>query len=261
MSQFLRVDFFVAALCLLVSQAGCAQVMNRELSPPAEGEKISIIFKVSKNLVADTMRVMYRSEKCSASRLDVNEEPFRVEGYRAIEVTPKQSGNSGFYVANLDKDGGGACRWKISNVTFGVRYQTSERLGVDAESVSGGGVIVVFDENAPQEVSMYGMKDVSKDLIIKKNYYPWISESFLVRREKMIRPFTDGDLFVAYRARYASKIFFEAVSHDKFFVKSVGPKVKEDGNYTKFIYTDGSVVASGSSRPDFKKLEAIRLGQ
>jgi hypothetical protein len=42
-------------------------------------------------------------------------------------------------------------------------------------------------------------------------------------------------------------------------VYSVQPKEKKEGSHTAFTYPDGSVVANGQSKPDFRKLQAIRL--
>jgi hypothetical protein len=48
--------------------------------------------------------------------------------------------------------------------------------------------------------------------------------------------------------------------HADYVVYSEGPKIKREGNYTRFTYPDGSVEADGKSKPSFKKLQAIRLG-
>ncbi|WCD82234.1 hypothetical protein [Pseudomonas sp. TUM22785] len=139
MSQFSRMGLVVAALCLLVSQAGCAQLMNQDLSPPPGGETVSVSVKVPKDLAANTMRVMYRSEKCPITRSDGSGGRYEIDGAKAIEVEPQRQGMTDIYEAKLAKDGGGFCEWKLSNVTFGVHYQSATKFGEDAQVGGGGG--------------------------------------------------------------------------------------------------------------------------
>jgi hypothetical protein len=49
--------------------------------------------------------------------------------------------------------------------------------------------------------------------------------------------------------------------HDKTVVYSIWPTEHSVGKYIEFTYPDGSVIADGSSEPDFDKLQAIRLKQ
>lgn len=261
MNPFSHAVYTVAGLCLLVSQAGCAQVINRGLSPPRGGEAVSISLKVPKDLAADSMKVMYRSVKCPITRSDGNGGRYEIDGTKEIEVEPQRQGITDVYEAKLPRNGGGTCQWKLSNVTFGVRFWNTEPFGKNIEPISGGGIIVVFDENLPQRISMYGAAEVSGNLMVRNHYYPWVSESFLGGYRKLVRPFTQGDLFLTYTALRAEKVFFESIVHNELIVYSVGPKIKKTGNYTKFIYPDGSSVADGSSRPNFKILEGIRLGR
>ena len=124
-----------------------------------------------------------------------------------------------------------------------------------------GGVIVIFDDNLPQRRSMYPPKKIEGDLIVGKEYYPWVDEQFLIRHEKQAWLVTDGDIFLTYKAKEARKVTFEPLLHADYVVYSEGPKVKREGNYTRFTYPDGSVVADGDSKPDFDKLQAIRRGR
>ncbi|MBB4822704.1 hypothetical protein HNP29_006123 [Pseudomonas alcaligenes] len=261
MKPFSRAVYAVAGLCLLASQAGCAQLMNQDLSPPPGGETVSVSVKVPKDLAADSMKVMYRSVKCPITRSDGNGGRYEIDGAKEIEVEPQRQGITDIYEAKLPRDGGGACQWKLSNVTFGVRFWNTEPFGENIEPISGGGIIVVFDGNPPQRISMYGAAEVSGNLRVRKHYYPWVSESFLGGYRKLVRPFTQGDLFLTYVALRAKEVFFEPAVHNEIVVYSVGPKIKKKGNYTQFTYPDGSSVADGSSRPNFKILEEIRLGR
>lgn len=108
---------------------------------------------------------------------------------------------------------------------------------------------------------MYSPKEVSGDLAIKKDYYPWVDEDFLGKYEKRAVLFSGEDIFLTYRALTAKRVDFIPYLHSNYAVYSAGPKVKRKGNFIRFTYPDGSIIADGSSEPDFDKLQAIRLGQ
>lgn len=249
----------LAALLMLACLGGCAQ--QRELlAPPAGGAQVHFSIKVPQDLAADPLRVMYRSAKCPVKRSGADWTSYEEDGYHAIEVQPQRQDTADLYVADLAVDGGGGCQWQLSNVTFGVRYADTSRFGPNVESGRGGGVIVIFDNHLPQRRSMYSPERVSGDLIIKKDYYPWIDEDFLGRYVKQARLFGNGDFFLTYMAIQARQVIFEPILHSDYVVYSEGPKVKREGNYTRFTYPDGSVIADGKSKPDFRKLQALRLG-
>ena len=106
---------------------------------------------------------------------------------------------------------------------------------------------------------MYSPKEVSGDLEIKPDYYPWVDEDFLGKYEKRAVLFNGEDIFLTYRAITAKKVYFAPNLHSDYAVYSAGPKIKQKGNYIRFTYPDGTVIADGSSEPDFDKLQAIRL--
>lgn len=251
----------VSAVLCLFSLGGCAQTTRADFSPPPGGETVSVSVKVPKDLTANTMRVMYRSEKCPISRSDGDGNRFEIEGAHTIEVEPQRQGQSDLYEAQLARNGGGICQWKLSNVTFGVHYQNTARFGQNVQAGRGGGVIVIFDRNQPQRRSLLkSPTEVKGDLMIKRDYYPWVDEEFLGQYEKQIRLVGDDDFFLTFKALSARRVSFEPVLHADYVVESAGPKVKQEGSHTRFIYPDGSVEADGKSKPSFKKLQAIRSG-
>lgn len=251
----------LASLLMLLSLGGCAQNRTHELAPPPGGAQVHFSIKVPPDLAANPMRVMYRSAKCPATRSGADWTTYEEDGRHAFEVQPQRQGSSDLYVADLALDGGGACQWRLSNVTFGVRYANTARFGADVKPGGGGGVIVIFDDNLPQRRSMYSPQKIGGDLMIQQDFYPWVSESFLGGHERLARLFSGKDLFMAYEAKHARQVTFEPILHSDYVVYSEGPKVKREGNYTRFTYPDGSVVADGDSKPDFRKLEAIRQGR
>ena len=243
---------------LLLTLTGCAQ--NQTLSPPPRGEQVSITVKVPLNLAAEPMRVMYRSEKCPIKRSGADWSSYEEDGYLSTTVQPQQQGQSDVYEAKLAINGGSRCQWQLSNVTFGVTYANTTHFGDSVRAGPGGGIIVMFDQHLPQQRSVFEPTiAVNGDLLIKEDYYPWISEAFLGGYEKLARLVGQGDIYLTYKAPNARKVMFEPILHADRVVYSVEPKEKQKGNYTRFIYPDGSTVADGISEPSFRKLQAIRL--
>ena len=164
----------VASILLFVSVSGCGQ--DYSLSPSADSEQITVMVKVPKELEAETMQVMYRSATCKRITHRASGQRIELEGYHSIDVQLKRQGLSDLYQASLPKDCGGACKWNLANVIFGVTYEDPTRFGENVTSGAGGGVVVIFDHNN----SPKGGADieVDGDLTIKKDYYPWIDEEF-----------------------------------------------------------------------------------
>jgi hypothetical protein len=241
-------------LSLFVSLSGCAK--DQGLAPPPDSESIIVTVKLPKELVARPMQVMYRSTLCTFTDRSAFGEAYQRDGYQRTDLQIVREGQSDRYVAKLPIDGGGACQWRLSNVTFGVTYGDLARFGENVTYGAGGGVVVIFDHNN----SSRGAADikVEGDLTIKKDYYLWLSEAFLGGYRKQISLEGGGDIYVMYQALQARQVHFEPVLHSDFLVTSVQPKVKKKGNHTSFTYPDGSVVTDGRSRPDFRKLQAIR---
>jgi hypothetical protein len=245
---------------LVFSINGCAA--DRSLSPLPGGEQVSITVRVPQNLEAKPMRVMYRSEKCPIKRSGPGSTSYKEDGYLATTVQLQRQSQSDVYEAKLPVDGGSVCQWRLSNVTFGVSYANTTSFGENVSTGGGGGVIVIFDDHLPQQRSVFEPTvEVYGDLLIGGDYYPWVSEAFLGGYEKLARLVGKGDIYLTYKAKSARKVTFEPNLHADFVVFSVEPKVKQKGSYTQFTYPDGSVVANGVSKPNFQKLQAIRLGQ
>ena len=253
MRQKISVGLFVA----LFSLSGCGQ--DYSLSPPADSEQVTVTVKVPKELKAETMQVMYRSLTCKRISRGASGQRLESDGHHGLDVQLQRQGSSDLFQVKLPKDGGGACNWHLANVTFGVVYVDPTRFGENVITGGGGGVIVIFDHNN----SPRGGADieVDGDLTIKKDYYPWLKESFLGGYSKRISLVGEGDIYLSYQATQARKVYFEPVLHPDFVVYSAEPKVKKKGNHTTFTYPDGTVVADGKWHPVFLKLQTIRTGR
>jgi hypothetical protein len=255
MPRFHRIP---VVLCMMFfSLSGCRQ--DYSLAPPANSEKITVTVKLPKELKTETMWVMYRSPICKSIRHGASGQRVEQDGRHSVYKELERQGESDLYQVELPKDGGGACRWHLANVTFGVVYADPTRFGENVTSGGGGGVVVIFDYND----SPRGGADikVEGDLTIKRDYYPWLSESFLGGYKKYISLSGEGGIYRMYQALEARRVYFEPILHSNFAVYSTEPMEKKEGNHTKFTYPDRSVVEERQSQPDFWKLQSIRAGR
>ena len=245
----------IVLLTPLVTLIGCAK--DRSFAPPADNEYITVTVKVPDELLAEEMEVLYRSPVCKFITSDSRGRRVELDGYKEAKMKPAQQGRSDLYQTKLPLNGGGACKWYLSNVTFGVIHRNPARFGKNVVSGAGGGVVVIFDNNA----SPRGGADfeVEGDLVVRRDYYPWIKESFLGGHIKRVSLAGEGYVYAMYKAPTAREVYFEPQYHSKFELHSVEPKIKKDGNYTSFTYPDGSISADNRWHPNFLRLQTIRL--
>lgn len=251
----LKLTNFLVGPLLLTSLGGCAQTLTRDFSPPPGGEAVSVTVKVPKDLAANTMRVMYRSGKCPISQTDSSGERYEIDGAHAIEVVPQRQGQSDLYEAKLSRDGGGACQWKLSNVTFGVHYENTSQFGDGVKFGGGGEIIVIFDENLPQQQSMYGAVDVDGDVLIAEDYFPWMIEIYLNGHRKILEIY-GPQKFLTYRSLNAQRVKFEPRLHVDMVVRTNGVKNFGNGEQAENIYPDGSRVITNSD-PNIEHLKKM----
>ncbi|SEI18071.1 hypothetical protein AB3464_27765 [Pseudomonas asplenii] len=245
----------VVLLGLFASLSGCAK--DYSMAPPPESEQVTVTVKVPSELEAETLQVMYRSQVCRRVRYGASGQRVEVDGFNSVDMQLQRKDQSDLYEAKVPIDGGGKCQWRLSNVTFGVMYANPAQFGENVTYGAGGGVVVIFDHNN----SPRGGADirVDGDLLIKKDYYPWLSEAFLGGYRKQVSLAGEGDIYVIYQALQGRQVYFEPILHSGFVLYSVQPKEKKEGHYTKYTYPDGSVFADGRWHPNFRRLQSIRL--
>ncbi|MDP9657631.1 UNVERIFIED_ORG: hypothetical protein J2W87_005588 [Pseudomonas putida] len=249
--------YTIVLTVLALSLNGCGQ--DYSLSPPADSEQITVTVKVPKELKTETMWVMYRSATCKSLTHGASGQRIERDGHHSVYKEFQRQGQSDLYQVKLPKDGGGACRWHLANVTFGVVYADTTEFGENVTQGGGGGVVVIFDHNN----SPRGGADteIDGDLTIKKDYYPWVSEAFLGGYRKHISLVSSGGLYLKYQALQARHVYFEPTLHSDYTIYSKEPKEKKEGNHTAFTYPDRTVVADGKWHPNFLKLQTIRTGR
>ena len=249
----------ITLLCMFFSLIGCASPRDRSLAPPPDSEKINITVKVPKELEVETLQVMYRSSTCKRITHGASAQRVEIDGGNGIDMQLQRQGSTDLFTADVPKDGGGACKWHLANVTFGVAYANPTNFGESVKYGAGGGVVVMFDHNnSPQ-----GGADIriDGDVIIKRDYFPWVRESYYEGYGKRVSLAGRGPIYLMYRALNARKVYFEPVLHSDFLVTSKGTEGNKIGDFTKFTYPDGSVVAESRGRPDYYKLQTIRTGR
>ncbi|MFT0521565.1 hypothetical protein [Pseudomonas faucium] len=243
------------SLLLCFSLAGCA--IDKSLSPAMDGEQITVTLKVPEELVAREMQVIYRSKLCTFTDHSASGVPYQRDGYQRTDIQPVRQGQSDLYEAKLAVDGGGSCQWRLSNVTFGVRYKDPTLFGEDVVYGSGGGVVVIFDNNNSGRGG--ADKKVEGDLILKQDYYPWIHERYIGGYRKSVSLKGEGYIYAMYQAVRARYVHYEPVVHSDFAARSVGLKEQRVGARIIIHYPDGSSSPEIQAEPSFQKLQAIRL--
>jgi len=212
---------------------------------------------VPEELIAEEMQVMYRSKLCTFTDHSASGVPYQCHGYKRTDIQPVRQGQTDLYEAKLAVDGGGDCQWRLSNVTFGVIYKDPTSFGDGIYYGTGGGVVVMFDGNNPGRAGMY--KKVEGDLVLRRDYYPWINERFIGSHKRSVNLTGEGPIYEKYQAHQASRIYFEPILHSRFMTRSVEPKEKREGDQTIFYYPDGTSSPEIQDKPNFRKLQAIRL--
>ncbi len=217
---YLCLSHMPLVLLALFSLSGCAK--DRSLAPPADSEQVTVTVKVPNELVARELRIIYSSPICTRTIYNVHGKPVELDGFNGFRTSLQQQGDSDLYQAKVAVDGGGECHWRLSSLTFGVKYKDPTMFGENVAFGAGGGVVVVFDHNN----SWLGgtAVKVDGDLAIKKDYYPWLSEHFLGGYRKEISLAGQGEIYLKYDALQARTVYFEPVLHSDFVLYSVAPK-------------------------------------
>lgn len=246
-------------ICVSVTELGlCACVKDYSLAPPPGGQMVEAKVKVPKELIPKVVEVVYRSSKCKRIRYGASGQRVELDGFHAIDLSLQLEARNGIYRVAIPKDGGGKCEWKLSNIAFGVAYPEPNSFGAGVGYGVGGGVVVKFDDNRAARSAGYAT-EVAGDLIIKKDYYPRLSERYIGGFRRTINLLGEGSAYVVYKAVTASAVYFEPILHSDYVVKTIGPKVQKYRDYPDVLYPDGSFEPDRPWGPDFRKLRAIRL--
>ncbi|MDX5627138.1 MULTISPECIES: hypothetical protein [unclassified Brenneria] len=214
------------------------------------GELVSFSVSLPKEMAISPLKVMYRSETCKVSKPRADGGSYKVPGYYYKEVIFSDSANG--YKYDIPLNGWGVCLWALSNVTVDFEYRD---LIIGGEKI-GSGAVFVFDNNAPQFYNGK-YKEITGDVVLEKNYFPWVSKIFRDKNEKYLRMF-GGDVNVVYKTFKTKNITIIPISNPDLMVYSEWPVDNESREFRKYIYPDGSITVTADGHPDYEELIRIK---
>lgn len=181
------------------------------------------------------------------------------DGYNSISQQFLKNNASSKLSIPIDGNGNGDCDWKLSNVTVGFKYN-KEKFRKDINESIKNSIILVFDDNLPQNYNGNIENSPSEYVNIKRIYFPWVDVDFMGNHGEVVRLTMLGERnLYTYRVKHANSVTIDLISNYDSVVYSEGPKKKSksSSNYTIFKYPDGSTDSHGKDYPDFEKLLSL----
>lgn len=234
---------------------GCKK--DESLSSPENSKFVEIKVNSESDINVLPISVMYRSNSCFIERYDSKGKKYKEAGYNSIQKNVNVAGL--ISNASIPIDGGGDCKWKLSNVTVNLMYDKN-KFDKEINKSIRNSIVLVFDDNLPQNYNGNIENISSEDVKIKREYFPWIDTDFMGNHGKSVSLIMLGDRnLYSYGVKNANSVNIDLISNFKGVVYSEGPRKKSinNNNYTVFKYPDGTIDAHGKDFPDFKKLQSI----
>ncbi|CDL81447.1 hypothetical protein [Xenorhabdus szentirmaii] len=228
---------------------GCA---SGSFSPPMNGENIHFTATIPDELEALPISAMYRSKICRKERRTANMQSYSVPGFYHATY-PLSIRQSNQVEANIPKEGGGKCDWKLSNITFEVKLKDTSTIAPLIDDNFGFKTTFVIDGNAPQVFDGGYVKktgDLNEDIIL----FPLLRERFLGRHSQSFYLVGKYDV-MTYKMNNGRKIHLNVLYEKKFLSYWNGGK-NQDAD-TSLTYPDGTVIYNGDIKPEFDKLMRI----
>lgn len=234
---------------------GCKK--DESLSPPKNTEYVEFRIHIPSDVNILPAGVMYRSDICKKEKTDSRGERYKEPGYNFININSKRK--NGVMSVSVPVNGGGKCKWMLSNTTLFFEY-IKDRFSNEIDKSIGNSIIFISDGNSPQNYNGHTEELSGNKISLDKEFFPWIDVDYLNNAGpvKKLIMFGDRTLY-AYRDVDARIIDFHLLSESNNVTYSEGPKVKNDShnNFTTFLYSDGSVDHKGMDFPDIKKLKNL----
>lgn len=247
----------LGSVVLLLS--GCYSLTSKidtTFSPPENGRTVKISVDVPDMAELSPMKVMYRSNLCRKT-YNNNEVPkYTVPGFNSEIIALEKRENSSLYSTEIPYRGGGKCDWQLSNVTLRLTLKNNNSFTKDIVDIVGTGVIIIFDNNQPQQTGHKPIK-IKGSFDIVEHYFPWVSDSF--KNSNDISLWLYGkELFLYYQSRDAQQITWKPIIHSDIVVYSEYPaEEKTEGVSTIYSYPDGTKSTNRDGKPDYKKLLSL----
>ncbi|ELY6318968.1 hypothetical protein ACI49Z_004440 [Cronobacter turicensis] len=230
---------------------------DESLSPPENNKFVGVYVNSESEINVLPVNVMYRSNICSIEKYDSKGRRYKEDGYNSTQQDVKNIGS--ISNVSIPVDGGGDCKWKLSNITVQLMYDKNKFDKKINASIKNS-IILVFDDNLPQNFNSNIEAISSQSVKIRREYFPWIDTDFMDTHGKSVSLIMLGDRnLYSYNVKDASTVNINVISNFKKIVYSEGPKgkSKNEKNYTVFKYPDGTIDTQGKDFPDFKKLQSI----
>ncbi|MEN5017136.1 hypothetical protein ABEH87_12395 [Erwinia sp. Eh17-17] len=248
MKKLIDILLFVIA----VSLVGCDN--NKSLVLSETGENVDITAKVSSITEMTPLGIMYRSDVCHKQRIKSTGETYYEPGYHYIKMNYEYSKEDEIYKIQVPRFGGGACRWKLSNVTIGIKNKVSSEFNEGRYEIIPITEIVTFDGNSPQRLSG-SYQDIDGDVVLDKDYFPMVTvrrDEGALKEKSFVRATPD----VIFRTKNTKNILFSPRIHLAKVIYAVEPKVHKLGDYISVTYPDGTTESSPFF-PDYKKIQSL----
>ncbi|MBD2806947.1 hypothetical protein ID855_20175 [Xenorhabdus sp. ZM] len=226
---------------------GCA---NGSFSPPINGEHVHFTATLPDELVALPISAMYRSKTCRKERRTANMKSYSVPGFHHATY-PLSIRQSNQVEANIPKEGGGKCDWKLSNITFEVKLKDTATIAPLIDNNFGFDTTFVIDGNAPQIFDGGYIKktgDLNEEIIL----FPLLTKSFLSGNETSFYLIGKDDP-LTYKTGLAKNINLNYTYIKQMLSIWTGRKNNDRPFMT---YPNGDIVY-GEVRPKYKMLMRI----
>lgn len=232
--------------------SGCVSERNRRLSPPENTQWVTVGVNAPEDIMVLPLAVIYRSEICKRTWHNSSGEAYEVPGYNSMEFPLSQKDSTkNFFDVKLARQGGGRCQWHLSVADIRLQYKNTVQFGQNVEPVIKN-IRLAFDYLAADQGG--GYQRINSDGLISKDYFPYLSESFLVKYEKNIWIY-DGEMEERYSALNINSVMYTFKLHSDKLVAGIGPRKNEKGVYGTLIYPDGTIIPQTEAFPDIDELK------
>ena len=235
---------------------GCSSAANKTLFPPSDTQWVNVEIKnPSPYTKPFPLEIRYISHKCLKKRVSGFDGSVITEpSYNVIQV-PLQQHDGDIWKGQIAMTGGGSCQWTLSAMNLGIEYIEATHLGKDLVPGTAVGATIAFDDDASRNGQYTSTQG---DIFLSPNYYPYIREWKLIRREKELT-ILGKERFLLYRVSKINRISFSPKLNEKKIVKYIEPERKTEGVYAKIIYPDGSVAPNRTLLPDFDVIDKMKI--
>ncbi|WP_455916868.1 hypothetical protein [Pantoea agglomerans] len=228
----------------------CACNKDEAFFPSEKGENILISIQLPKSLEMLPLRVMYRSDICHKKQVNGAGHSYEVPGYKTMKLSLNHKGKEKGGKLPIPRDGGGDCKWKLSNLTLSFQSILGDGISHSVPISE----VVIFDDNDPQRISG-SYQDVNGDLDLTGDYFPMVT-TYHINGYKKVESIIRSTPDKMYRVRNGGSVSFHPRFHSTKTIYALEPKEQKVGEYMSITYPDGTTKSSPYF-PDHKKIQSL----